>query len=60
MKASDPVVMLVPSIATRTVAKATLPMRKTQHPSCIRDRNVVTFLSSRGTGDPLIGIEGRH
>jgi hypothetical protein len=60
MKASDPVVMLVSFIATRTVAKATLPMRKTQAPSCIQARNVVTFLSSQGPGDPLNGIEGRH
>jgi hypothetical protein len=60
MKASDPVVMLISFIAIRTVAKATLPMRKTQHPSCIQGMNMVTFNPSWGTGDPLNGIEGRQ
>jgi len=47
MEASDPVVMLISPIATRTVAKATLRMRKMPYPSFTGCLNVLTFVSFR-------------
>ena len=58
MKASDPIVMLVSSIASRTVANATLRMRKMSHPSCAAAANVLTFMLL--TNDPLNDGEGPH
>jgi hypothetical protein len=58
MKASDPIVMLVSFIATRTVANATLRMRKMSHPSCAAAANVLTFLLL--TNGTLNGAEGSH
>jgi len=60
MKASDPVVMLVLPIAIRTVAKATLRMRKMPHPSFATRLNVLTFLSRQERNARLCGVEGRH
>jgi hypothetical protein len=59
MEASDPVVMLISPIAIRTVAKATLRMRKMPHPSRKACDNVLTFLPLHERGNRLSGIEGR-
>jgi hypothetical protein len=59
MEASDPVVMLIPPIATRTVAKATLRMRKMPSPSCAGRMNVLTFLPFVEKDVHLSSIEGR-
>jgi hypothetical protein len=59
MEASDPVVMLISPIATRTVAKATLRMRKMPYPSFTGRLNVLTFVSFRERDDHLSGIERR-
>jgi hypothetical protein len=59
MEASDPVVMLGLSIATRTAAKATLRMRKMPHPPYTGHRIVLILLFTAARDGPVGDIEGQ-